>query len=122
MNANKPTTLLLACAVLMLASIACLLNEMTFASYTLDNIASSTATLAITSTATTAPSSAQTSCFVWTNVEQGKLNLRSVSGTQYSVVAILDEGETLEVLSSGAWMKVKTRSGVIGWVSGAFCK
>jgi uncharacterized protein YgiM (DUF1202 family) len=121
MSANKPTriTNMLAFTVLVLLSVACALTESTdkLAIYAL-NVAN---TATAPTTVTTAPSSTQATCQVSTDVNQGLLNLRSGPGLQYSVVTILNEGETLDALTSGHWMKVTTRSGVTGWINGAYC-
>ena len=75
------------------------------------------------STATFTGVSTPLSCTVQTNVERGKLNIRSGPGTQYNVVAVLSEGEVLSVLAlSGSWSKVETYNDVTGWVNVAYCK
>lgn len=79
-----------------------------------------------TSTQVASPTPSAT-CRVRTNVAQGQLNLRSGPGVQYSVLAVLSEGETLsdESASSSVWHKdwlyVKTQYGRTGWVNSNYC-
>jgi uncharacterized protein YgiM (DUF1202 family) len=49
------------------------------------------------------------------------LNLREGPGTSHAVSQILHKGDVLEVLASGAWLKVATRSGT-GFVYGKYCQ
>lgn len=61
-------------------------------------------------------------CTVSTNVPLGYLNLRSGPGTDYAVIGLLHEGETLTVIRRGAWLEVETTDHLAGWVNGRYCK
>jgi uncharacterized protein YgiM (DUF1202 family) len=49
------------------------------------------------------------------------LNLREGPGTSHAVLQILHKGDVLEVLTSGAWLKVATRNST-GFVHGKYCQ
>lgn len=50
------------------------------------------------------------------------LNVRSGTGTSYSVITKLSKGTVVDVLESASngWKKIKTSNGTIGWVSGSY--
>ncbi|WP_022668151.1 CsgG/HfaB family protein [Desulfospira joergensenii] len=51
------------------------------------------------------------------------LNMRSGPGTSNSIVTVLKGGEELTILErQGGWIKVKTTSGTIGWISEKYTK
>ena len=54
-------------------------------------------------------------------VSSSTLNVRSGAGTGYSVKATLYKGQAFKVTgSSGNWYKIKTFSGITGWVSKSY--
>lgn len=61
-------------------------------------------------------------CHVQTRISAGVLNLRSCGGTACSVITYLQEGEPLTVLERGPWLKVKTVSGMAGYVNSIYCR
>lgn len=51
------------------------------------------------------------------------LNLRSGPGYNYAVVAVVQQGSNLAVMSStGAWLSVQTEDGQVGWVAAKFTR
>ncbi len=52
------------------------------------------------------------------------LNLRSGAGTGHGVIEVLSAGETLTPTgeTSGEWLRVETRGGLIGWVNSVFVR
>lgn len=53
-------------------------------------------------------------------VATGALNVRSGPGVSYSVVTVVYQGQTLQLLgrnASGSWVQVRTPSGHVGWVN-----
>jgi hypothetical protein len=51
-------------------------------------------------------------------VSQGSVNLRNGAGTDFQVIGKVQLGDTLNVLAeSGEWYRVRTGTGLIGWVS-----
>lgn len=64
-------------------------------------------------------SSSESKGTVYTNTEE--VNLRSGAGTDYGIMACLDIGTSLSLLTTdGNWSKVQTKSGKIGWVLSKF--
>ena len=68
-------------------------------------------------------------CIVSTGLEDGTVNLRSCDGTACSVLAIVTEGESLDILTAGEstayaslWINVTTADGVTGWINSNYCK
>lgn len=51
-----------------------------------------------------------------------RLNIRSGSGTNYSVVGKANNGEIVELLerSSNGWFKIKMSNGIVGWGSSSY--
>lgn len=68
------------------------------------------------------PTITPSGCKVQTGVDAGTVNLRSCAGTSCNVLDILTEGERLQVIAAGAWMKVTTEDGVTGWLNSKYCK
>jgi uncharacterized protein YgiM (DUF1202 family) len=64
----------------------------------------------------------QPTCTVTTGYDKGNLNLRRGAGTQYGVIRVLREGETLQVIARGAWLHVIDSQGTRGFVNSKFCK
>jgi Bacterial SH3 domain len=51
-------------------------------------------------------------------VNQGSVNLRNGAGTDFQVIGKAQLGDTLYILAeSGEWYRVRTGTGLIGWVS-----
>jgi hypothetical protein len=51
-------------------------------------------------------------------VSQGSVNLRNGAGTDFQVIGKAQLGDTLYILAeSGEWYRVRTGTGLIGWVS-----
>lgn len=61
-------------------------------------------------------------CNIKTGVDNGAVNLRSCAGTSCGVLDILTEGESLDILSAGLWMRVTTSRGFTGWINSNYCK
>ena len=61
-------------------------------------------------------------CTVQTGVPSGYLNLRTGAGTQYAVIRVLNEGETLTITKLGAWFEVSDKQGNRGYINSHFCK
>jgi uncharacterized protein YgiM (DUF1202 family) len=55
-------------------------------------------------------------------VTAGLLNLRAGAGTSYSVLAVLDEGDDLTILTAGDWIEVQTDKGAAGFVNSKYCR
>jgi len=75
----------------------------------------------------TVPSSTATEksaqlCQVRTGMPSGYLNLRTGAGVSFSVIRILAEGETLQVLKRGAWLHVIDTRGEKGFVNANYCR
>ena len=64
----------------------------------------------------------QPACTVTTGIPDGYLNLRKGPGTNRAVIRVLREGEILQVIARGAWLKVVTREKLTGFVNSKFCK
>lgn len=62
------------------------------------------------------------SCNVNTGIEGGTVNLRSCAGTHCSVLAIVTEGERLDILTAGLWTQATNADGVTGWINSTYCK
>lgn len=61
-------------------------------------------------------------CTVTTGVPAGYLNLRTGEGTSYAVIRVLNEGETLTVITRGAWHEVTDAQGNHGYINSRYCK
>jgi uncharacterized protein YraI len=54
-----------------------------------------------------------------------RLNMRSGPGVSYSVITVLDLGQTLTLQgrnSAGNWVRAALPSGAVGWVNGSYVK
>ena len=60
-------------------------------------------------------------CTVETEYEQGKVNLRVGPGTAFDVLVVLQEGDKLEVLTFGDWLKVSSANGLSGYINSNYC-
>jgi uncharacterized protein YgiM (DUF1202 family) len=61
-------------------------------------------------------------CQVRTGIPDGSLNLRAGAGMRYAVIEVLEEGQVLTVLARGAWLRVRTRGDLTGFVNAKFCR
>jgi uncharacterized protein YgiM (DUF1202 family) len=77
--------------------------------------------ITVTKPQTAFPTAPQT-CTVQTGVPTGYLNLRKGAGTQYSVIRVVNEGETLTVIKVGTWLEVLDAQGNRGYVNSNYCK
>jgi len=75
-----------------------------------------------TQQASPTPTSSPLLCIVSTGYTGGKLRLRDCGSTQCQELELLDEGETLSIESSGAWLKVTSSSRLSGFINSKFCK
>lgn len=75
-----------------------------------------------TVTALPVPTRTPTVCTVTTGLETGKVNLRQCAGTSCGVIALLSDRDPLLVISTGAWLKVRTADSVVGYVNSKLCK
>jgi len=71
--------------------------------------------------ATPSPSPTQEFCTVITGAKDGRLNLRRCAGTSCEVLAVLEEGDRLQVIDAGNWHHVQTDAGK-GWINSNYCK
>ena len=72
----------------------------------------------VSSGSTSQPSTSTTKA----TVTATSLNVRSGTGTSYSVITKLSKGTVVDVLESASngWKKIKTSGGTTGWVSGEY--
>lgn len=75
-----------------------------------------------TQTAQPSQTAASAVCEVYTGIERGTVNLRSCGSTSCAVVDIVTEGESLTIVSAGAWANVATVGNVRGWLNSTYCK
>jgi uncharacterized protein YgiM (DUF1202 family) len=61
-------------------------------------------------------------CEINTGIPNGTVNLRTCEGTACGVLAILTEGERLDILTAGNWAQVTNADGVTGWLNSKYCK
>lgn len=61
-------------------------------------------------------------CKVYTGVDGGTVNLRTCAGTSCAVLDIVNEGESLNIVTAGLWVNVTTKDGVTGWLNSIYCK
>jgi len=62
-------------------------------------------------------------CIVTTGAGiEGALNLRTGPGTSYPVIRILTEGETLIIITRGAWLEVMTEVSERGYINANYCE
>jgi len=61
-------------------------------------------------------------CVVKTGYEEGLVNLRAGSGTNFDVLIVLPENTRLEVLQRGNWLKTRTAEGIAGYINSRYCK
>jgi hypothetical protein len=60
-------------------------------------------------------------CTVDTGQPQGRVNLRACPGTGCGVIEVLEEGDRLQVVTLGDWLKVQTEAGAVGFVNSNYC-
>ena len=70
----------------------------------------------------TNPSPTPQTCTVQTGVPTGYLNLRTGAGTDYAVIRVVNEGETLTVIHFDTWLEVLDAQGHQGYVNSNYCK
>jgi uncharacterized protein YgiM (DUF1202 family) len=78
-------------------------------------------TVTATQSEVTTPSPVET-CTVTTGYDNGRLNFRSGPGTQYAVLRLLSEGDVLQIVMRGAWLRVSTRENLTGYINGNYCQ
>jgi uncharacterized protein YgiM (DUF1202 family) len=61
-------------------------------------------------------------CTVQTGIDTGRVNLRACPGTNCGVLSVLADGELLQVIGAGDWLKVQTKSQMTGYINSKFCK
>ncbi len=61
-------------------------------------------------------------CRVNTGVPAGLLNMRAAAGVSHAVIRVLAEGETLTVISAGAWLEVIDAQGNHGYIKSNYCR
>ncbi len=69
-----------------------------------------------------APATPVVSCEVMTGIDEGHVNLRACAGMTCPVLLVLEDGQALTVIQSGAWNEVKTEDGARGWMNSKYCK
>lgn len=82
-----------------------------------DNQAVPTSTVFLLPTQTPA-----NTCTVRTGIDTGRVNLRACPGTNCGVLSVLADGEALQVIGAGDWLKVQTKANVTGYIYSKFCK
>ena len=105
-------TISVAFAVVWLSMIACTLTQQPSATPV------DPPPVQLASTTSSTPQSL--SCRVMTHVNDGQLNLRSGPGTQYAVLAVLHEGDPIQVSTSSADWLLANANGHSGWVNRYF--
>ena len=75
-----------------------------------------------TATAQPVPTSTPIVCTVTTGIETGKVNLRQCAGTSCGVISLLSDRDPLLIISTGAWLKVRTADNLHGYINSKFCK
>ncbi len=106
---------------LWLIAVCVLLALLTSCSPYAESYAEPTATARGSPTITRTPTPHPT-CTVTTGIPFGSLNIRTGAGVSYAVMGLLHEGDTLQVITRGAWLKVKTIQHKIGWINSKYCK
>ena len=75
-----------------------------------------------TVTAQPVPTSTPIVCTVTTGLKTGKVNLRQCAGTSCGVIALLSDSDPLLIISTGAWLKVRTADNLHGYINSKYCK
>ncbi len=76
-----------------------------------------------TSTAFLLPTSTPADyCTVQTGMDTGRVNLRACPGTNCGVKSVLADGQALQVIGAGDWLKVRTPDNLTGYIYSKFCK
>ncbi len=73
-------------------------------------------------TQTKQPTQTADTCEINTGIPGGTVNLRTCEGTTCGVLAIVTEGERLDIVKAGLWSQVTNADGVTGWLNSKFCK
>lgn len=76
----------------------------------------------IVSPSAPAPTLTPWTCVIRSGVQMGTVNLRECGSTTCPALAVLTEGDTLTVTTSGEWLQVQTAEGLTGFVYADFCK
>ena len=113
---KRKTVLLLAALALLV--ISCSLTNGATMSAAILATSTGTPTAARIDQPTPTPSPTPDRCTVTAHA----LNLRAGAGTSYSVLAVLDEGDDLTILTAGHWLQVETITGAAGWINSKYCK
>ncbi len=124
---NKHTNKILFVLLTLFLALACTLSSPTSNSIQAEPTAAQGSAL-VTETNSPTPEAmpvqtpAADSCNVNTGIDGGTVNLRSCAGTDCSVLAIVTEGERLNILAAGLWTQATNADGVTGWINSTYCK
>ena len=61
-------------------------------------------------------------CTVRTGIDTGRVNLRACAGTSCGVLSVLADGQALQVIGAGDWLKVRTETNLTGYINSKYCK
>lgn len=61
-------------------------------------------------------------CTVQTGMDTGRVNLRACAGTNCGVKSVLADGQLLQVIGAGDWLKVRTADNLTGYIYSKYCK
>lgn len=61
-------------------------------------------------------------CTVKTGIDTGRVNLRACPGTNCGVLSVLSDGQALQVIGAGDWLKVQTADNLTGYVNSRYCE
>jgi uncharacterized protein YraI len=61
-------------------------------------------------------------CTVQTGMDTGRVNLRACAGTNCGVLSVLADGQILQVIGAGDWLKVQTENNLTGYIYSKYCK
>lgn len=75
-----------------------------------------------TSTAFFASQTPSDNCTVQTGIDTGRVNLRACPGTNCGVLSVLSDGQVLQVIGAGDWLKVQTADNLTGFIYSNYCK
>ncbi|PWH18191.1 MAG: hypothetical protein DDG60_00790 [Anaerolineae bacterium] len=61
-------------------------------------------------------------CVIRSGMDGGRVNLRACGSVSCPVLAVLTEGDALEVIQPGVWVTVRTPDGLTGYVYVRYCQ
>lgn len=61
-------------------------------------------------------------CMVQTGIDTGRVNLRACPGTNCGVLSVLFDGQALQVIGAGDWLRVQTADNLTGYINSKYCE